>query len=115
MHHTSKNLGLADWKDVLNSQIQKIPVVLKKEDEHNICSLAFSTFSSNMRKTFKNPSPFLLLMAQDKISMPSSGAGITRYFDDFKSKVEIQPQHVIIMVIVVIAIIIFLQFRLAGG
>jgi len=54
-------------------------------------------------------------MAQDKISMPSSGAGITRYFDDFKSKVEIQPQHVIIMVIVVIAIIIFLQFRLAGG
>ncbi|MFH1505936.1 MAG: preprotein translocase subunit Sec61beta [archaeon] len=53
-------------------------------------------------------------MAKDKISMPSSGAGITRYFDDFKSKVEFQPQHVIVMVLVVIAIMIFLKFQMGG-
>ncbi|MFH1506154.1 MAG: preprotein translocase subunit Sec61beta [archaeon] len=53
-------------------------------------------------------------MARDKINMPSSGAGITRYFDDFKSKIEFQPVHVIVMVIVVIAIVIFLKYWLGG-
>ncbi|MBN1645987.1 preprotein translocase subunit Sec61beta [Candidatus Woesearchaeota archaeon] len=49
-------------------------------------------------------------MAKDKISMPSSQAGITRYFDDYKSKIEFKPEHVIIMVVIVIIIMVFLHF-----
>jgi preprotein translocase subunit Sec61beta len=50
---------------------------------------------------------------QDKIQMPSSGAGIMRYFDDYKSKIEFKPEHVIIMVVLVIIIVIALH--LSGG
>ncbi|MFH1511625.1 MAG: preprotein translocase subunit Sec61beta [Candidatus Woesearchaeota archaeon] len=48
-------------------------------------------------------------MAQDKISMPTSTAGITRYFDDYKSKIEFKPGHIIILVVVVIFISVFLH------
>jgi preprotein translocase subunit Sec61beta len=48
-------------------------------------------------------------MARDKISMPSSTAGITRYFDDYRSKIELKPGHVIIIVCVVIIIEILLH------
>ena len=51
-------------------------------------------------------------MAQDnKIHMPSSTAGLTRYFEDYKSKIEIKPAHVIILVVVVIVIEIFLHLQ----
>jgi preprotein translocase subunit Sec61beta len=50
-------------------------------------------------------------MAKDKISMPSSTAGITRFFDDYKSKIELKPGHVIIIICVVILIeLILLSF-----
>jgi len=52
-------------------------------------------------------------MAQDKIQMPSSTAGLTRYFDDYKSKIEIKPGHVILLAIIVSAIVIALH--LYGG
>jgi preprotein translocase subunit Sec61beta len=42
-------------------------------------------------------------MAKDKITMPTSTAGITRYFDDYKSKIEIKPGMVIVFVLVVVA------------
>ena len=45
---------------------------------------------------------------QDRIQMPSSGAGIMRYFDDYKSKIEFKPEHVVIFAILVIIIIIVL-------
>ena len=49
-------------------------------------------------------------MSKDnKIQMPSSGAGITRYFDDYKSKIEFRPQHIIILVVIVIIIEILLH------
>ncbi|MBN2421753.1 preprotein translocase subunit Sec61beta [Candidatus Woesearchaeota archaeon] len=41
----------------------------------------------------------------NRISMPSSGAGITRYFEDYKSKIEFQPGHIIIITIIVILLI----------
>jgi preprotein translocase subunit Sec61beta len=50
-------------------------------------------------------------MAQNKIQMPSSGAGLTRYFDDAKSKLEFKPGHVIVMVIMIIIIEIFLHWK----
>ncbi|MBU1201945.1 MAG: preprotein translocase subunit Sec61beta [Nanoarchaeota archaeon] len=46
---------------------------------------------------------------KDKISMPSSGAGITRYFDDYKSKIEFKPEYIIVLVIIVIIIEIILH------
>lgn len=46
---------------------------------------------------------------KDKISMPSSGAGLTRYFDEYKSKLEFQPGHVIVLVVVVLIIVLILQ------
>jgi len=48
-------------------------------------------------------------MARDnRITMPTSGAGLTRYFDDEKSKIMISPQAgVAIILIVVILILLF--------
>ncbi len=44
-------------------------------------------------------------MSKDnKISMPSSTAGLTRYFDDYKSKLSFKPQVVIVFVIIIILI-----------
>ncbi len=48
-------------------------------------------------------------MAQDKVTMPTSGAGLTRYFDDYKSKIEIKPGHVIILIAVVLILEIILH------
>lgn len=50
-------------------------------------------------------------MAQDKINMPSSMAGLTRYFDDYKSKIELKPEHVIVLIIVVILIEVLLNWQ----
>jgi preprotein translocase subunit Sec61beta len=49
----------------------------------------------------------------DKVQMPSSGAGITRYFDDYKSKFELKPMHVIILAVLVIIIVVILHLQ--GG
>jgi preprotein translocase subunit Sec61beta len=48
-------------------------------------------------------------MANDKITMPTSSAGITRYFDDYKSKVEFKPAHIIVLTVLVIIIEIVLN------
>ena len=48
-------------------------------------------------------------MADNRISMPSSGAGLTRYFDDYKSKIEIKPGHVIVLAVLIMLIVIILQ------
>ena len=48
-------------------------------------------------------------MAKDKVRMPSSGAGITRYFDDYRSKIEFKPGHIIILVAIVIIIELILH------
>lgn len=48
-------------------------------------------------------------MPQDtRISMPSGMGGLMRYFDEYKSRIRIKPGHIIIMVAVVMAIMIFL-------
>ena len=53
-------------------------------------------------------------MAKDrKLQMPSSTAGITRYFDDYKSKLAFAPEIVIVFAIFTVIIVIFLN--LYGG
>lgn len=48
-------------------------------------------------------------MADQGISMPSGMGGLTRYFDEEQSKVQIKPAHVIAMVVLLIALEIGLR------
>ncbi|MEM3373859.1 MAG: preprotein translocase subunit Sec61beta [Candidatus Woesearchaeota archaeon] len=48
-------------------------------------------------------------MAKDKISMPMSGAGLTRYFEDYRSKIEFKPGHIIFLAIFIIILILLLN------
>lgn len=47
-------------------------------------------------------------MAKDRVSMPSGMGGLVRYFDEYKSKIEFKPGHIIVLCIIVMAIMIFL-------
>ena len=50
-------------------------------------------------------------MAQDnRIRLPSGQGGLTRYFDEYKSKIEFSPGAVIILSIVVMLIVILLHY-----
>ncbi len=46
---------------------------------------------------------------KNRVSMPASTAGLTRYFEDYRSKVEIKPAYVIVMAVVVMLIIVLLN------
>ena len=48
-------------------------------------------------------------MANDRMYLPQSGGGIIRYFDDYKSKLEFKPQHIIILIVVVIVLEVILH------
>jgi preprotein translocase subunit Sec61beta len=48
-------------------------------------------------------------MSKDKINMPMSGAGLTRYFDDYRSKIEFKPGHIIFMAVLVVVIVLMLH------
>lgn len=51
----------------------------------------------------------------ERIQMPSSGGGLVRYFDDYKSKIEVKPIVVIIAIIAVILLELYLhKFRVLG-
>jgi preprotein translocase subunit Sec61beta len=43
------------------------------------------------------------------ISMPSSGGGLMRYNEEYKSKFMLKPAHVIVFIILVIAFVISLK------
>jgi len=40
--------------------------------------------------------------------MPSGMGGLVRYFDEYKSKIEFKPGHIIILAVVIIIIMIIL-------
>jgi preprotein translocase subunit Sec61beta len=46
---------------------------------------------------------------QNKINMPQSGGGLTRYFDDYESKIMFDPQSVVLFILACIVIIVLLQ------
>jgi preprotein translocase subunit Sec61beta len=50
-------------------------------------------------------------MSNDKVQMPSSGAGLTRYFSEYHSKIEMKPQHVVVMIILIILVEILLNWQ----
>lgn len=41
--------------------------------------------------------------------MPSGMGGLTRYFDDYNSNIELKPGHVIVIAVIVMIIIIILH------
>jgi preprotein translocase subunit Sec61beta len=45
----------------------------------------------------------------DKVRMPSGMGGITRYFDEYRSKFEFSPGLVIVLCIIVMVIVIVLH------
>ena len=54
-------------------------------------------------------------MARDnKVNMPSGQGGLTRYFDEYSSKIEISPTAVIILAGVIMVMIIILH-QVGGG
>jgi preprotein translocase subunit Sec61beta len=53
-------------------------------------------------------------MASDnRVHLPSGSGGITRYFDEYESKLRFSPGIVIVLVVIVIIIEIILHFM--GG
>lgn len=44
---------------------------------------------------------------RNKINMPSGGGGIVRYYDEYKSKLEISPQSVLVACAVLALLLIF--------
>ena len=48
-------------------------------------------------------------MSNDRVSMPQSGGGLMRYFDDYKSRIQINKTWVIVAIVLVIAIELILQ------
>ena len=49
-------------------------------------------------------------MSQDnRVSLPSGGAGLTRYFEEHTSKFSIRPEHVILIALFIMAIVIILH------
>ena len=48
-------------------------------------------------------------MANDKVSMPSGMGGLVRYFDDYRSKIEFKPGHIVVLTVLIILIMIFLH------
>jgi len=48
-------------------------------------------------------------MADNVISMPSGMGGLTRYFDEFQSKIQLKPSYVVIMIVLFIAFELILK------
>ena len=53
-------------------------------------------------------------MADDKLRMPMGSAGITSFYDDYRSKIEFTPAHVIVFAVVVILIVVVLHIWVSG-
>lgn len=45
----------------------------------------------------------------EKISMPSSGGGLVRYFEEYKSKIRFRPGNIIVLAIIIVIIMIILH------
>lgn len=50
----------------------------------------------------------------NKIRLPSGQGGLTRYFDEFKSRIEFSPGAVIVLCVVIMIMVILLHY-FGGG
>lgn len=44
-------------------------------------------------------------MAKNRTRMPAGYGGIVRYFEDYKSSIEIKPGHVVLFAVVVVVVV----------
>ena len=49
-------------------------------------------------------------MAQDKLRLPSGQGGLTRYFDEYKSKFEFSPEMIIVLIVLAIVLVSLLHY-----
>ena len=49
-------------------------------------------------------------MADNKISMPAGFGGLTRFSEEYESKINLKPAHVIVFVILIVVLRIVLPF-----
>ena len=47
-------------------------------------------------------------MADNKINLPSSGGGLINYFNEFKSKVQIKPMYIMVVIAIFVVVEIYL-------
>ena len=47
-------------------------------------------------------------MADDKISMPSGMGGLMRYFDEYKSKIQMKPAYVVGLIVLIILCVVLI-------
>lgn len=45
----------------------------------------------------------------DRVNMPSGMGGLVRYFDDYKSKIEFQPGHIVVLIVIIMILVILLE------
>jgi preprotein translocase subunit Sec61beta len=43
------------------------------------------------------------------LRMPSGGGGLVRYFEEYKSKIQLKPEHVVLLIILVVVFEIVLR------
>lgn len=48
---------------------------------------------------------------QNKVNLPSGMGGLTRYFDDYSSNIELKPGHVVVLCIVLMVLVILLHLQ----
>jgi len=48
-------------------------------------------------------------MADQRVNLPSGIGGLVRYFDDYKSKIEFAPEHLLAAIVLVIVAEILLH------
>lgn len=46
---------------------------------------------------------------KNRISMPASTAGLTRFFDEYKSKITLKPAYVLALAVIAILVILLLN------
>jgi preprotein translocase subunit Sec61beta len=46
----------------------------------------------------------------EQLHVPASSGGLVRYFDEYKSKIQVKPEMVIVMIVIVIAFVFALKF-----
>ncbi len=54
-------------------------------------------------------------MANNMINMPTSGGGLMRYNEEYKSKFMLKPAHVILFIILIVAFVLILKLFIPTG
>jgi len=51
-----------------------------------------------------------MIKMPEQLRIPSSSGGLVRYFDEYKSKIQMKPEMVIVLIVAVIAFVFAMKF-----